>query len=958
MAWTYDDETGIYTVAFSELNDLLSSLSDNTTDTPYKLEITGLTASDLVYSTSTYKSPLATVFWDNDTKYVDLSPTTLPSTTTLYGTFSGGQTIVEPPVLPSNVTNMQGCFYLCTKMKHAPVIPSNVTNMESCFCDCRSLTTAPEIPSRVTTLKECFYNCVALTETPTIPTSVTTIQSCFGGCTALITVTNIPQQTTNIKEAFYGCTALKKIYNWRYNSISTNNNYSGDCFTDCNALEQIFIDEYNNSRRNSLVTFLTNRQTNGFFPSGKTVVNMVFYPYTEGFSIAFSNLDNYLTYIPSNTQNTPYKLTITGLSVSNVNTSTTSGSLGYIIKNREKFLDLSLTTLNASQTTMKNRFNGCATLVVPPQIPVNVTDMECCFEDCESMISTPYMSSNDKVTTLERCYLGCFSLREVNDLPPSVQTLYGAFCGCSSLVDFIAPIPETVTNMANCFEECISLKSISKIPNSVTNLDGCFQDCTALETSPVIPNSVTEMRYTFLRCESLKVAPVVPDSVTNLVRCFESCTSLVDVPSLPKVESSVDFRYAFTECSALKRVNFGDTFDLTSADFNYIFNGCYHLQSIYVKSTANKNALITELEWQQSNDRFPSGLVVADIVKFDEKVMKVQTDEGQEVVQLYRFKEQLIKPNITIFTYSHQGNTVTGRAWSNKDFKYCDENDEPFTVFAGGEKLYAQIIPPDVGQFEEEIVQIAMKKGSGISLKDCNCVEQLQSKYDYICKSAGDIYHPFQKKYTEIDVYTSDASNIVIPKENFPKGGVLLICGGAGGSTYRASKNDGNKGGDGQIKRIEIPANPKEDITISSVVFAKTSTDGSKSSYARTRYYSSGSGAYATCSSESSTQYGSDGGQGGKNCTVTHIKNNTSQIVTAYGGGGAGGTWIDIWEGYTDAGGGTCKSWRTYSGAETTGGISGQGESSTDSRGASATENGSYEGNTTTTAKLIIGAYV
>lgn len=939
MAWSYNDETEVYTVAFSELNDLLSSLSDNTSDTAYKLEITGLTASDLVYNTTTHISPIANVLWtNNDTKYVDLSPTTLPNTTTVYGTFSGVQTLVEPPVLPSNVTNMYGCFYLCVKMKHAPTIPANVTNMESCFQDCRSITVAPTIPSRVTTLKNCFYNCFALTETPTIPTSVTTIESCFNGCRALTTVTNIPQQTTNIKEAFYGCTALKTIYNWRYNSISTNNNYSGDCFTDCNALEQIFIDEYNNSRRSNLVTFLTNRQTNGFFPSDKTVVNMVFYPYTEGFSIASSNLDNYLTYIPQNTASNPYKLTITGLSVNNVRESTTSGTLGYIIKNRARFLDLSLTTLNASQTTMKQRFKGCATLVVPPVIPVNVTDMEECFYGCESLINTPDMSFNTKVTTLENCFVDCFSLIQVILLPPNVTTLYGAFNGCDSLVDFTPTIPETVTDMEECFANCSALKNISKLPSSVTNLSHCFEWCSALEVSPIIPRSVTNMEYAFAHCISLKVAPVIPDSVENLYVCFGYCTSLVNAPSLPKGDSQFDdFTGMFYGCSSLKRVNFNGTFDLTLADFDSAFNDCDMLESVFVKSRENQVALITYLESQQNDGKFPSGLNVSEIVKFGEKIMKVQTEEGTEIVDLYRFKEQLLTEK-------------------NGELVYADEDFKPFSVQIDNETFFAQTIP-------ESLLSTCRNKGSGTVLKKKVGTEIIEGVttpvYQWFTKSAGTLEEPFQKKYTELDVYTEDESGIELDPADFPKGGVILIYGGAGESRYRASQNDGGKGGVGQIKRIEIPANMKGTAVLS-VSFAKTSTDGTISSYTKREYYSEKQGQYWVCSYKNSTQYGSVGGVGGKNCTAVFTRNGVTETLTAYGGGGGGGTWVDIWSGYTGASGNSCNNYKSYSGSATTGGASGNPtpNPNINSNGGDATDGSDCAPNTSTVAKLVIGAYV
>ena len=1000
MAWSYDSETEIYTVAFSELTDLLNSLEQNTVDTPYKLNVTGLSASNCYTNTGSATNCSAFGLAIKGTgKFVDLSPTTIPNTSYMRSfmtnatelvvaptphtncqyfeyAFYGCTNLKAMPTLPANTNNLNYCFLACSSLTEVSNIPANVRYMQHCFQGCDNLETMPTflntgatldltncfmnceklkytttIPTGARSMVECFAYCLLLEETPEmgngatdltrcflhctslkkanlLPTTVTNMTGCFYECTLLETVENVPRATGYIKECFYGCSALERINLWDYNSISTGDNYSKDCFTDCDSLAHIYVNGYNSGSRNNLVTFLTNRQNNGYFPSDITVADIVFYGYTEGYSIAFGNLNNYLMYLEPNTVNNPYKLTVTGLSVSNVNTSSTSGSLGYVIAHNTKYLDLSLTSLHANQTTMKERFYGCDYLVVPPNIPNNVTDMESCFEACHYLKSMPTLSTS--TTNMKNCFNFCDYLLEFTDIPEGVTDMTGCFNNSS--ISEPPVIPSTVTTLKECFENCHGLTEPPVIPYGVTDLQDCFRASALLEV-PVIPSSVTNMNGTF-KGTLITVAPVIPDSVTDLDSCFKDCTSLVDVPSLPSLSGQLDdLSSAFDGCSSLKRVNFNGTFDLTLADFDSAFNDCDMLESVFVKSRENQVALITYLESQQNDGKFPSDLTVSEIVKFDEKTMRVQTEEGTEIVDLYRFKGQLLTEK-------------------NGELVYADEDIKPFSVQIDNETFFAQTIP--------ESLLVKCRQGSGTALKKLKGIKEeggVQTpEWQWFAKSAGTLETPFEKEYTVIGNYSSDETDITLSKSLFPKGGVLIAYGGAGQSVTSGTEgHEGGIGGDGQIIRVEIPANPKEDILISSVSFAKTSTDGTKQSYTRTGYYSSGSGSSASCVKNSNwTEYGSDGGVGGDNCTVVYQKNGVTKTITAYGGGGGSGTDAH-WQHSTSS---NCSGTSEYWSDHGTGGTSGNGVVATDRNGGNATDGTQYAGNKTTTAKLVIGVYV
>ena len=111
------------------------------------------------------------------------------------------------------------------------------------------------------------------------------------------------------------------------------------------------------------------------------------------------------------------------------------------------------------------------------------------------------------------------------EIPSSVINMEDTFERCVNLE--IAPkIPSSVINMEGTFAECENLKIALQIPSSVTNMERTFWGCTNLKTAPEIPSSVINMEGTFVRCINLETAPVIPSSVMNMKWTFTDCTSL------------------------------------------------------------------------------------------------------------------------------------------------------------------------------------------------------------------------------------------------------------------------------------------------------------------------------------------------------------------------------------------------------------------------------------------------
>ena len=140
----------------SGLSSYLASLPEGSKEAPNVLPaISGLTKDNWKQISSALKA--------NETKFVDLSATTLPSDITdmMYG-FQLCKTLVVAPAIPAGVTILERCFAGCTNLTVAPEIPNKVWDMCNAFQGCSSLTTAPEIPSSVTNMKYCFSRCTSL----------------------------------------------------------------------------------------------------------------------------------------------------------------------------------------------------------------------------------------------------------------------------------------------------------------------------------------------------------------------------------------------------------------------------------------------------------------------------------------------------------------------------------------------------------------------------------------------------------------------------------------------------------------------------------------------------------------------------------------------------------------------------------------------------------------------------
>ena len=522
-------------VAIEDLETWLSNQPVNAVDTPYEIEITGLT-------TSNY-TDIRTALINNLTKYVDLSETELPvgitsltscysgcknliyaptipntvitlentfnhcenlkespvipdsvsdmrltfnfckaleeapelptnnSLTQLYYTFQYCSSLTGAPVIPDSVTDIGGMFNLCTSLEIPPVIPDGVQNMTEAFNGCTSLAQAPVIPDSVLNMNLAFYGCTSLEEAPAIPDSVINMRQTFFGCTSL-EIGYISSEVERLQSCYEGCSSLQTI---KMKSIdpSTISTYYSDVFKGCSNLSEFYTDTPYELKE--WLTAIYTVSTDNIPVNPSTLTYKLLSSLVE-FSI--TDLSNELSALSATPLATPFNIKVTGLTPDDVRTSGITGSLGNILKrNSSKYVDLRETVLPVVNT-LDTSFHECRNLVYAPQIPEGVTELYRTFMTCQRLVETPNIPNS--VTKMDRTFMGCSKLTTIKNLPTNLTLLNSTFYGCTLLTE-IPEISESIETFSECFSGCTSLvtwkqkKAISPII-----YNSCFRSCSNL----------------------------------------------------------------------------------------------------------------------------------------------------------------------------------------------------------------------------------------------------------------------------------------------------------------------------------------------------------------------------------------------------------------------------------------------------------------------------------------------
>ena len=434
-------------VAIEDLETWLSNQPENTVDTPYEIEITGLTVNNVNNIKTAMKSSSAR------NKYVDLRDTELPvGLTDVTSLFEQTYTLVYSPVFPEGITMFRQCFSDCTNLKEAPVIPSSAINIPYMFSNCSSLIVPPDIPESVKNMQGTFADCTGITKAKKFPNTITVVQSAYDGCYNLSYKPLIPNTAVLTEDCYRGVTTT--------------------CWG--GSLEQVNSWIPNQTNEFEIVVIGTDRVIYG---------------------IAVNNLSTWLSEHDANTTDTPYEIKILNISSSDYPSVKTA-----LLSNPTKYVDLGYTVIDYTMVLSGNyqnctslvgaptfgsgtdylsyQFRGCSNLKKVPTLPSSVLSLSATFAECSSL--TEPVTIPSEVTDISYMFFNCVSLQSAPTIPYGVTNMRSAFQGCVLLNGDNIVIPDSVTNMQSSFSGCLSLESIKKIPSSVTVMIDAFYNCTSL----------------------------------------------------------------------------------------------------------------------------------------------------------------------------------------------------------------------------------------------------------------------------------------------------------------------------------------------------------------------------------------------------------------------------------------------------------------------------------------------
>lgn len=197
--------------------------------------------------------------------------------------------------------------------------------------------------------------------------------------------------------------------------------------------------------------------------------------------------------------------------------------------------------------SMNYVFSKCVKLKEVINIPNSIEYMVGTFEECSSLEVMPIIPGNVKYIGI--IFYKCTALKEVTKIPSSVLDMHQAFDNCI-LLENPPEIPEKVVNMQSTFEGCKKLSKAPVIPSKVINMSDTFNTCVSLTEAPEIPANVINMSGIFQGCISLKAAPKIPEKVQDLKYAFQNCVLLKTAPEIP--ESVTNLMRTFYGCTALK----------------------------------------------------------------------------------------------------------------------------------------------------------------------------------------------------------------------------------------------------------------------------------------------------------------------------------------------------------------------------------------------------------------------
>ena len=237
-------------------------------------------------------------------------------------------------------------------------------------------------------------------------------------------------------------------------------------------------------------------------------------------------------------------------------------------------------------TSMVHTFYECKSLIIAPEIPRTVKDMQVTFYQASNLI-TPPKSIPDSVNNLSYSFASCDKLNKMPKLGKNITDMMAAF-RYTSITELNGEIPSNLIELSTAFQGCSKLKYVNvEMHDGIKNMSNTFKDCSELTSINItIPNTVKDMSGTFMNCSSLRsVNMIIPSSVTNLFQTFSICPKL---EGRIQIDATLDESIVFT-WNGKEYKGYMQTFDSSCQDGNgLIITG----SSSYLEKIRNNNPKI------------------------------------------------------------------------------------------------------------------------------------------------------------------------------------------------------------------------------------------------------------------------------------------------------------------------------------------------------------------------------
>ena len=405
--------------------------------------------------------------------------------------------LVNAPAIPVNVTNMGETFFRCYNLVNAPIIPTNVTNMYYTF-GYGNLVNAPIIPANVTNMGWTFFRCYNLVNAPVIPANVTSMPYTFCGCRNLINAPVIPANVTNMRSTFSSCYRLVDAPTIPANVTDMTYTFKG----------------------------CTNLVTAPIIPMNVGLIPGIF----DGCVNLVGTFN-----VPANVKD-----------------------MRYAFRNCDKITgNIKIASNRINNTSMENCFYGTT---LPKNVYIPSQGYNAIANTWNAAFNTTYgINGKNGVTVIDDAALDW--TYTTND----TATLLTKYTGTKADVAVPATLAAKPTMLSTAVFEGTNVNSVDLANTQFVNNDmaNTFNGCTNLKSVTNLTNTVNAMNHAFNNAINLKT--VSKFNATSSIRmsngymAFSNCTNLTSVPNIGIIASaanvSTNVAYAFHNCSNLLNVN-------------------------------------------------------------------------------------------------------------------------------------------------------------------------------------------------------------------------------------------------------------------------------------------------------------------------------------------------------------------------------------------------------------------